>query len=274
MPNDHPRLTLKFWGVRGSLPTPQQENLGYGGNTPCLEVRLSSGEIFVFDAGSGIRDLGKSLLEEFGEQMTVNIFLTHYHWDHLQGIPFFAPLFHPDAHLVFHGQEGLTDKLVGQMEPPYFPIRFQEAPAQKSFIEVSDEPLHFGGLIIRPFPLRHPQGCLGYRLEYQDAVIVYATDFEHGDSTHDRILRGFCDQADILIYDSQFTPEEYKTYQNWGHSTWLEATRVATDSQVKHLVLFHHDPSHDDRFMDAIVEAARKEFPSVTAAREATTISI
>ncbi len=266
------RLRVKFWGVRGSTPTPQLENLVFGGNTPCVEVRLPSGEVFIFDAGTGARNLGLDLqAEKGGDVLGVNFFLTHFHWDHIQGIPFFAPLYEARNSVVFHSFRaagGIEDMLRGQMQNPYFPVDFEFMAARKEFVDVSEEVIKMSGLTIHPFPLNHPQGAVGFRLEKDGAVVVYATDLEHGHPELDKVLREYSQNADILIYDAQYTPEEYQKHQGWGHSTWLEATRVASDAQVKHLVLFHHNPSHDDRTTQQLVEAARLHFESTAGAQE------
>lgn len=267
------RLRVKFWGVRGSIATPLPTHLGYGGNTPCVEMRLDTGEVFVFDAGTGALPLGWSLHREFqNRDLEVRLFLTHFHWDHIQGLPFFAPLFNPRAQLTLHGIGDFETFLVRQMEPPFFPIRLHDGSSRKTFLEIDESPLRFGDLVIRPFPVRHTQEARGFRIEYAGKVVVYATDFEHGDAEADDTLRSFSRQADLLILDSQFEPEEYHLHRGWGHSTWLEATRVALDSQVSRLMLFHHDPAHTDFAMDGIVAEARKHFPATDGAREGLSI--
>jgi phosphoribosyl 1,2-cyclic phosphodiesterase len=271
MPRDF-RMRLRFWGVRGSIPTPLIENLEFGGNTACVEIRLPSGEVFVFDGGTGIRELGLLLSREFSRQpLSVNLFLTHFHWDHIQGIPFFAPLYGERNLVVFHGHGALghpEKMLFGQMQAPYFPVGLDRAPAGKEFVEMTSQELKFGQVTVRAFPLNHPQGALGYRVERNGASIVYASDLEHGDPKLDRVLRENAEGADILIYDAQYTPEEYGDHRGWGHSTWREAVRVASDASVGQLILFHHDPAHDSAAMRSILAEARKIFPATIAARE------
>lgn len=266
------RMRLRFWGVRGSTPTPQSENLEFGGNTACVEVRLPDGVVFVFDGGTGIRDLGVLLTREFPQRpLSINLFLTHYHWDHIQGIPFFSPLYSAENRVVFfgHGHLGHPEKmLVGQMQAPYFPVGLDLAAAGKDFYEVGTGPMNFSTLEIHPFPLNHPQGAVGYRMEREGASIVYATDLEHGHPRLDKVLREHVEGADILIYDAQYTPAEYETHQGWGHSTWLEATQIAKECGVGQLILFHHDPSHDSRVTREIVQQAQKLFPRTIAAQE------
>lgn len=269
-------MRLKFWGVRGSTPTPQQENLGYGGNTSCLELRLADGQSLIFDAGSGLRNLGATLLKEAqGASLDLKVFLTHFHWDHIQGVPFFAPLYGPANRVVFHSrtQHGnLAEILEGQMARPYFPIDLASVAAKREFAEMDGEPVRVDHVTVRPFPLNHPQGAVGYRIESGKTVIVYATDLEHGHPTLDPVLHRNCRDADLLIYDAQYTPEEYSTHRGWGHSTWREGARVARETGAKQLLLFHHDPGHNDAFLDSMIADAATEFPNVGAAREGCTL--
>ncbi len=266
------RLQLRFWGVRGSTPTPQIENLSYGGNTSCLEIRLPNDEVFIFDAGTGIRNLGLSLVKEFKDKkLHLNVFLTHFHWDHIQGIPFFAPLYNPENKVVFHSFRSVTDlegMLRGQMTAPYFPVSFEFLPAQTEFVEVGHEPLKYDDLTVSPFPLNHPQSAIGYRIERNGACFVYASDLEHGHEKLDKVVREYATNADILIYDAQYTPEEYKAHVGWGHSTWLEGSNVARDAKANQLVLFHHDPAHSDQMFFNIVQEARLHFGNTLGAKE------
>ena len=268
-------IRLKFWGVRGSTPTPQLENLGYGGNTPCLELRLADNQSIIFDAGSGLRNLGATLLKEAaGANLDLKVFLTHFHWDHIQGIPFFAPLFLPGNRVTFHSHcnGSLEEILEGQMARPYFPIDLASVAAKREFVELDSQAVSISGVTVRPFPLNHPQGAVGYRIEAGKTVIVYATDLEHGHAKLDSVLRDHADGADLLIYDAQYTPAEYPKYTGWGHSTWMEGARVAREARVGQLLLFHHDPSHDDACLDEIGNAAREEFDAAAPSREGSVV--
>jgi phosphoribosyl 1,2-cyclic phosphodiesterase len=244
----------------------------YGGNTPCVELTTAGGAKFILDCGTGLRMLSKRRSATAdGQGMDAHIFVTHYHWDHIQGIPFFAPLYVAANSVNFHSSRSsdeLREILEGQMSHPYFPVPFVMLPARREFVRVPCEGLLYGDLRIHPFPLNHPQGATGYRLESEGAVVVHASDFEHGNAELDATLRQYARDADILIYDSQFTPEEYEAKKGWGHSTWLEGVRVARDANVKRLILFHHDPGHTDRFLETLVEEARSHFPNTDAARE------
>ena len=245
--------------------------LGCGGNTACVELRIDD-SIFIIDAGTGIRKLGIELQREFpGPKLEVDLLLTHFHWDHIQGLPFFTPLYSPGSEVRFHSTHSagrLRELLEGEMSHPYFPVNFELLPARRDFIDLTNTPLRRSNLSIHPFPMNHPQGATGYRIEAGDKIITHASDLEHGDRELDRMLRECAQGSDILIYDAQFTPDEYPLRKGWGHSTWLEATRVAQECGVKRLILFHHDPGHEDTKMVDIVTEARKYFEKTQAAQE------
>jgi len=272
------RLQVKFMGVRGSTPTPVYENLGYGGNTACLEVRSPDDHVLVIDCGSGLRNLGVCLMKEFKDRdLTIHALITHFHWDHIQGLPFFAPLFSERSSVNFQSgcpADKLQENLQGQMLAPYFPVSFDRFAARRSFGQIGKGGTRVGSIAIRRFPLNHPQGAWGYRLESNGASIVHASDLEHGDPKLDSVLRHHAQNADVLVYDAQYTPEQYESKKGWGHSTWLEATRVASEARVKTLVLFHHDPSHDDATMTRLVEDARRHFENTHAAKEGWAIRV
>jgi phosphoribosyl 1,2-cyclic phosphodiesterase len=249
------------------------ENLTFGGNTSCVEVRTASNQCLIFDGGSGIRNLGQNLLKEAaGSPISVKLFLTHFHWDHIQGIPFFAPIYGPKNSVDFYtGVQGrpLQETLEGQMAKPYFPVDFDQVAARRQFNVI--EPggaVECDGVKVIPFPMHHPQGASGYRIEVGGRVIVYATDYEHGHPTLDDTLREYASGADVLICDAQYTPTEYEKHKGWGHSTWINAVHVARDTKTKQLFLFHHDPTHDDQQMMRITEDARMQFENTTAAWE------
>lgn len=266
-------MLVRFWGVRGSTPTPQADNLRYGGNTSCVEVRVN-GSIFVFDCGTGFRNLGKHLLGEFPTQpINAHIFISHFHWDHIQGIPFFAPLYEKrESSFCFHSSNrarGLQQAIEKQMSDPYFPVDMTEMAAQRRFYDIEEDTISFGGTVIRTKLLNHPQGCLGFRVEAGNKVLVYATDNEPGAAEFDKNVRQLAEGADVLIYDAQYLPEEYAAKRRgWGHSHWREAVDIAMESGARELVLFHHDPDHNDACIDSIVEVARNYYPKVRAAAE------
>ena len=280
MPRPDPaRLTVRFWGVRGSIPTPEAGFLGVGGNTSCVEVRAADGTTLVLDAGTGVRALGYALAAQAaGEPGEVHLALSHFHWDHLQGLPFFAPLYIPGQTVHFYAatdDEHLTGLLRGQMTHPYFPVPFGDLAASTQTHRVRDgEPFEIGPMTVRPFPVCHPQGAHGYRIECAGAVVVYATDYEHGSAVHDAGLKEVASGADVLISDAQYTPEEYPLRKGWGHTTWEHAAAVATEAGCGRLLLFHHDPAHDDDALGRICDRARQDFAATDLAAEGLVIRL
>ena len=275
-------MRVKFWGVRGSTPTPQAENMRYGGNTSCVEVRVGE-QLYIFDCGTGFRVLGQQLRDEFGEKklpLSAHVFVSHFHWDHIQGIPFFRPLYdRADSQFLFHCSSrtrSLKQVMDEQMASPYFPVNLSQMQAQQKFYNIDSGRLNLGdGVQIQTSWLNHPQGCMGFRMETKDGVLVYATDNEPGDAAFDKSVRKLAEGADVLIYDAQYLPEEYAAEKRgWGHSHWREAVNVVMESGAKELVLFHHDPDHTDVVIDKIVHDARNYYPKVRAAAEGMEIRI
>ena len=275
-------MRVKFWGVRGSTPTPQPENMRYGGNTSCVEVRVGE-QLYIFDCGTGFRVLGQQLRDEFGEKklpLSAHVFVSHFHWDHIQGIPFFRPLYdRADSQFLFHCSSrtrSLKQVMDEQMASPYFPVNLSQMQAQQKFYDIDSGRLNLeNGVQIQTSWLNHPQGCMGFRMETKDGVMVYATDNEPGDAAFDKSVRKLAEGADVLIYDAQYLPEEYAAEKRgWGHSHWREAVNVVMESGAKELVLFHHDPDHTDVIIDKIVHDARNYYPKVRAAAEGMEIRI
>jgi phosphoribosyl 1,2-cyclic phosphodiesterase len=273
-------MRIKFWGVRGSTPTPQPENLRYGGNTSCVEVRLANA-LYIFDCGTGFRSLGHQLLHESaGKAIFAHIFVSHFHWDHIQGVPFFTPMYdHPENRFIFHSSSrtrSLKRVMEEQMSAPYFPVDMSEMKAERDFYDIEEGRIAIGDeLTLECMWLNHPQGCLGFRLETKHGTMVYATDNEPGDPHFDKNVRKLAAGADILIYDAQYLPEEYAARKRgWGHSHWREAVDIVMESGAKELILFHHDPDHDDACIDKVVQAARSYYPRVRAAAEGMEINL
>jgi len=271
------RFEVTFWGVRGSVPAPGAATQRYGGNTPCVEVRAGARRI-VLDAGSGLRPLGERL-RDAGGRVEADVLLSHYHYDHLQGLPFFAPLAEPGNRFVFHGprREGrsVQDVLEGQMVPPYFPVTLDQlARAAIEFRSIEPgEPFTIGPVRINSAELDHPGGNLGYRLEYRGRSLVYATDVEHTEQPAEALVE-LARGADVLLHDAMYTAEEYEERRGWGHSTWNGALATAEKAKVKRLVLFHHDPDRSDRALDAVLKRVQRAFPKAIAAREGLTLRL
>lgn len=267
-------LTVRFWGTRGSIPSPGASTVRYGGNTPCVELRTDEGRLVILDAGTGIRELGRSLLEHAnGAPIEGDIFLTHAHWDHIQGIPFFAPIFQRGNHFTIWGShtlEGSIDRIVrDQMNPVVFPVPFEELDATIDFSAISDGKTEKRpGFEVSAYPVRHPGGALGYRFqstEKDGRAMVYVSDNELGSGGkyetpvgwHSKLV-DFARGAKVLIHDTTYTSEEYDHYRGWGHSTYDDALALALEAGVEQLILFHHKPERTDEELDQRVEMCRE----------------
>lgn len=265
---------LIFRGVRGSMPTADAKSRGYGGNTSCLELALGSRRLLLLDCGTGLRAVEATLpASGGGDGFQFEVLLTHYHWDHVMGLPFFKPLYDPRSRFTFYGRGwqggSIREVLEDTIAPPSFPVALRDTSSIKTYVDLDEQPFSVGGLRVRHARLRHPQGVTAFRLERGGRSVVYATDTERGEEASDERLRALAFGADVLIHDAQYTPEEYeRTFRGWGHSTWRHAVQAAHDGEVGRLLLFHHDPDRSDDEVDAIVAAAAREFPSVAAARE------
>jgi phosphoribosyl 1,2-cyclic phosphodiesterase len=265
-------LNVRFWGTRGSIPSPGPSTVRYGGNTPCLELRTDDGWLIILDAGTGIRELGRSLLDAGnGLPIAGDIFLTHAHWDHIQGIPFFAPLFKKGNRFTIWGSKSLQtsiDRVVrDQMSPVVFPVSFEELQARIDFQELAEERRMGNGYEVSAFGVRHPGGAMGYRFSSgngHDRALVYISDNELStDARYDdppgwrEKLVEFAHGASVLVHDTMYTAEEYRSFVGWGHSTHEQAVELALESKVERLVLFHHRPERSDDEVDRCVEICR-----------------
>jgi phosphoribosyl 1,2-cyclic phosphodiesterase len=279
-----PITKLSFWGVRGSTPTVDPATWRYGGNTPCLELIAPDGTQVILDCGTGLRTLGSRwATPSGGKPPETHILVTHYHWDHIQGIPFFSPLYAENNEFHFYsfrskflGRDSLKQVFEAQMALPYFPVDMSAMNAKRKFKEVEGgDSFTVGENKIVARWLNHPQGCLGFRIETPAGTVAYATDNEPGDAKLDENLRELAAGADIFINDAQFTPEQLATTRKgWGHSSWLEGAKLAREAEAKTLVLFHHDPDSTDRMVDSILRQARDEFDSVYAASEGMVVTL
>ncbi|MGH9716380.1 MAG: MBL fold metallo-hydrolase [Candidatus Acidiferrales bacterium] len=285
------KAKLVFWGVRGSTPTVDRDSWRYGGNTPCLEVTAPDGVRFILDCGTGLRMLGNHLRlinNRWGEGQAdagidAHVLVTHYHWDHIQGIPFFQPFFEAQNRFHFYsfqskylGKNSLRQVLEAQFASPYFPVDVSNMRSSRSFREVSGgEKWNIGNTDVTAAWLNHPQDCLAYRLDMPAGSVVYATDTEPGVSELDQRLHELAHGADVLIYDAQYSPEQLaSTRKGWGHSSWLEGVKIARESKVRNLVLFHHDPDSNSGVIDGFLSAARQEFPATWAAMEGMSMTL
>ena len=279
-----PVTKLTFWGVRGSTPTVDPATGRFGGNTPCLDLIAPDGTQFILDCGTGLRMLGNRWTgEDSPRPDQSHIFVTHYHWDHIQGLPFFAPFWLEKNEFQFYsfrskflGRDSLRQVFETQMALPYFPVDFSAMSARRKFRELQGgETFQVGENKITARWLNHPQGCLGFRVETSAGIVAYATDNEPGDPELDQSLRELAADADIFINDAQFTPAQLATNRKgWGHSSWKEGVRAAREVNAKTLVLFHHDPDSTDRVLDGILRQAREELDSVFAASEGMVITL
>jgi phosphoribosyl 1,2-cyclic phosphodiesterase len=280
----HPTAKLVFWGVRGSTPTLERDTWRYGGNTPCLELVAPDNTRFILDCGTGMRMLGNQWVGPRGDGgIEAQILVTHYHWDHIQGIPFFHPFFNARNRFHFYsfqskdlGPDSLRQVLEAQLAKPYFPVDVTMMTAQRDFHEIAGgQKWEINGTKIATAWLNHPQGCLAYRLDTAAGSVVYATDNEPGAAEFDASLRRLANGADVLIYDAQYSPDQVATTRKgWGHSSWLEGVKVARDAKARNLVLFHHDPDSSDQKVDGFLSAARQEFPATWAAVEGMAITL
>ncbi len=265
-------MRLRFWGVRGSVPTPGPATLEFGGNTPCLELQGAGEDVILFDAGTGIRPAGIDLLARAaGRPLRIHLLLSHFHWDHIQGLPFFTPLFRSNSHITIYSSgfsAALSEALHGQMSAPYFPVPFASVAARVDLVELGSRTATIGSVSVTPVEVNHPQGACAYSVESDGVRFLYAPDREHGDARLDAVLQEAARGATVFVSDAQYTPEEYEAHRGWGHTTWAESARVAREAQVKSLVLFSHDPSHSDELLRRIEKDARREFADTFVAKE------
>lgn len=265
-------VEIRFWGVRGSIACPSPDHVVYGGNTSCVEI-MAGGASIILDAGTGIRQLGQDFVRR--GLASADILLSHTHWDHINGFPFFAPAYRKNhaftiraGHLLDQG--GIGSVLASQMTHPMFPVPMTVMQADLDFrdFRAGESFVLGGGVEVSTAPLRHPNGATGYRLRHGGRTVAYVTDTEHVPGQPDENVLRLMRDADLVIYDCTYTDDEFPAKVGWGHSTWQEGVRLARMAGARRLAIFHHDPEHDDRFMAAVEEQARRVWDGALVARD------
>ena len=285
-------MNVRFWGVRGSIAAPGPRTARYGGNTPCVEIRAAD-QLLIVDAGTGIRELGLSLMKQAsGAPIEGSLFIGHTHWDHIQGFPFFTPLYLPTSRFTIHGLHGTTrpfrEVMEGQMNSTYFPVPLKDLASKPAFVELN-APVMIGPVKVAYHFLNHPGITVGFRFEHEGKVVSYISDHEpyaklnrSGEfaDKEDAAVARFVEGSDLLICEAQYTADEYLLKKGWGHSTFEDVLDLASKAGAKRVALFHHDPAHDDDAMDALVQTSvalvesRQKTIEVFAAREGQTIEV
>jgi len=265
-------LRIKFWGVRGSIACASPEYMKYGGNTSCIEVQAGEHH-FTLDAGTGIRNYSKAVLSD--NIYDTYLLLSHTHWDHINGFPFFTPAYDPKRSIKImaghlKNQGGIRSVLSTQMQNPMFPIPLEAMQANLTFedFEAGDNFKLFGSVKVSTAPLNHPNGSTGYRINHKGKSVVYVTDTEHIPGKPDQNILGLIEGADLVIYDSTYTEQEFPEKIGWGHSTWNEGVNLCKAASVKQLAIFHHDPDHTDDIMDQINDEAKAVWDGAFVCRE------
>lgn len=274
-------FVVQFWGVRGSIPTPGKSTIRYGGNTSCLEMRVA-GKRLIFDGGTGLRLLGDALMAEM--PLEAYMFFTHYHWDHIQGFPLFTPAFLPGNCFHIYGAippegESMKQHFIERILHPNAPVPLKGLRADLRFYELkAGNSMMLDDIKIETGQLNHPNTAMGYRITWNGRSVVYCSDTEHLPDGIDENVLNLSKDADVLIYDAMYTDEEYHSPKSpkigWGHSTWQEAVKMAQAANVKRVVIFHHDPTHTDDFLDQIEQEVQAVFPKAIMAREGLVVPI
>lgn len=270
-------FTVTFWGVRGSRPVPGPQTVIYGGNTSCVGLRIGL-RLVILDAGTGIVSLGSRLAEEPGA-LSGDILVTHTHWDHIQGFPFFKPAYRAGNSFCLYGEKrkgtGFAAQIKQLMQPPYFPVPMERMGASLTFREIlpGDAWDLGGGITVQTAANNHPGGGISYRVQYRDKSCCYVTDTEHSKRGEQDLIE-LCRGADLIIYDAHFTDEEYPCFKGWGHSTWQEGVKLAEEAAARQLLLFHHNPERNDRQMEELEKFIRSRYAKAGMAREGLVIEL
>jgi phosphoribosyl 1,2-cyclic phosphodiesterase len=274
-------FAVRFWGVRGSIPTPGKDTMRYGGNTSCIEMRVGERRL-IFDGGTGLQELSKNLMKQLPPK--TYMFFTHYHWDHIQGFPFFMPAFVKGHCLQIYGAipqngDSLEQHFMERVLHPNSPVPLAGLKADIKFCDVvCGETFEVEDIQFQTCHLNHPNNAMGYRVNWCGRSVFYCTDTEHYPDRLDENVMELARDADMMIYDAMYTDEEYHHPKapklGWGHSTWEEAVKIAKAAGVKTLVIFHHDPAHSDEFLDQLALQVKDSFPNSVIAREGLVIPV
>ena len=273
---------LTFWGVRGSNPTPDKDKMHYGGDTSCIEIRTKENDLIILDMGTGLRNLGSHIIEDSTYGNEINIFLSHYHWDHIMGFFYFAPLYDSRFTINIHGYNAKTSiKTLSEalMNKSFWPVDKDTYKAKINFIEMPKSSNELALAEVNKTNIYysihpHPNGTNSFRVETDNKKIVYITDCEHPEGKLNENVVKIADEADILIHDSHYTIRDLKTYKGWGHSSWKQAVDVAIVSKSKRLILFHYAPNYDDSQVEANEKNAQKQFLNTTASYQGLSITL
>lgn len=266
-------MKIKFYGTRGSVPICHPDYMEFGGNTTSFKVTQDNGRTSIFDAGTGIRNLGRDLIKDGIQHPELFIGFSHFHWDHIQGLPFFDPAYNPEVTInilaMIEGREisDLQDIFKGQMQPEYFPVPLESMGAKFNFLLPKSDTIKLIGTSIRFIKQNHPGGSYGYRIEENGKCLVICTDLEHGQTVLPEIV-AFCKNADLLVHEAQYTSDELVAHRGWGHSSFDQALEVAEKANVKKLAITHHDPDHNDAFLNKIEKECQQRFTNCVLARE------
>ena len=268
-------MNVKFYGVRGSIPVCGKEFQTYGGNTTCIRIyRETINRFVIFDAGTGIRNLGKEIIAQGIKQSIINIIFSHFHWDHIQGFPFFGPAYNKNQRIgiLVMGEDrkvkNLKEIFSLQMQREFFPVELNAMGAQFEFLSFGDKETFYDATVtVLPQYHKNPGGSYAFRIQDESGVLVICTDIEHINGI-DKNIVNLASNADLLIHDGQYTSHEYNKHKNWGHSTWEQAVEVAIQAKVKKLIITHHDPDHDDAFLDSMEKECKNAFPDSLFAKE------
>lgn len=262
---------IKFWGVRGSRSTAEANKLEYGGDTSCIEIRSKNNELIILDMGTGLNNLGKSIIAEEGSPKKINIFLSHYHWDHILGFLTFMPIYKSNYEINIYGNNkntSIKDISKRLLDKTFWPVSIDMLKAQINFIELNNKPITINNIKISCNEHSHPNGATSYKISDGDHNIVYTTDCEHPENNLSNTVIDFAKNADILIHDSHFTPEDLSTHKDWGHSSWEQAAKVANLAKINKLFLFHFSPEYEDSVVKKMETNAKNIFKQTYAAKQ------